>query len=87
MAEAAVVGIPDEDWGERVVAAIVVAPGATVSEDELKQLVRGKLRSTRTPEYIEFRDELPANETGKLLRRVLRQELADTLANDQPSGA
>ena len=85
VAEAAVVGIPDEDWGERVVAAIVVTPGATVSEEELKQLVRGKLRSTRTPEYIEFRDELPANETGKLLRRVLRQELADTLANDQPS--
>ena len=84
VAEAAVVGIPDEDWGERVVAAIVVTPGATVSEDELKQLVRGKLRSTRTPEYIQFRDELPANETGKLLRRVLRQELADTLANDQP---
>ena len=37
--------------------------------------MRERLRSTKTPEHIQFRDELPYNETGKLLRRVLRQEL------------
>jgi acyl-CoA synthetase (AMP-forming)/AMP-acid ligase II len=75
---AAVVGIPDVEWGERVVAAVVPRAGASVTEDELRDFVRERLRSTRTPERIEFRDELPANETGKLLRRVLRDELART---------
>jgi fatty-acyl-CoA synthase len=77
VAEAAVVGVPDVEWGERVVAAVVRAEGSTVEEVELQDLVRNKLRSARTPEHIVFRNELPYNETGKLLRRVLRGELAD----------
>jgi acyl-CoA synthetase (AMP-forming)/AMP-acid ligase II len=75
--EAAVVGIPDTDWGERVVAAVVVEPDSTVTETELQDFVRAQLRSTKTPERIQFRGELPFNETGKLLRRVLRVELSD----------
>jgi acyl-CoA synthetase (AMP-forming)/AMP-acid ligase II len=74
--QAAVVGIPDVEWGERVVAAVVPLPGATVDENELRDFVRARLRSTRTPERIDVRDELPTNETGKVLRRVLRDELA-----------
>jgi acyl-CoA synthetase (AMP-forming)/AMP-acid ligase II len=76
VAAAAVVGIPDEDWGERVVAAVVLEPGQTVEEDALRALVQGVLRSARTPERIKVVDELPFNESGKLLRRVLRDELA-----------
>ncbi|MGD9701433.1 MAG: class I adenylate-forming enzyme family protein [Acidimicrobiia bacterium] len=87
VAQAAVVGIPDEEWGERVVAAVVLEPGASVTEDELKELVRSQLRSTRTPERIQFRDELPSNETGKLLRRVLRQELSEAVGNDPSTRA
>lgn len=75
VAEAAVVGVPDVDWGEKVAAAVVLAPGQTVSEDALRQFVRTRLRSTMTPEFIQFRRDLPFNETGKLLRRVLRDEL------------
>ena len=52
------------------------ANGSEVSEEELATWVRARLRSTKTPEYIEFRAELPYSETGKLLRRVLRTELA-----------
>jgi acyl-CoA synthetase (AMP-forming)/AMP-acid ligase II len=73
--EAAVVGIPDVEWGERVVAAVVLRPGDEVTEDELRAHVQGVLRSARTPERIRVQDELPFNETGKLLRRVLRDEL------------
>jgi fatty-acyl-CoA synthase len=73
--EAAVIGIPDTEWGEKVVAAIVVEDGATIDAEALREHVKAKLRSTKTPEHIDVRTELPYNETGKLLRRVLRDEL------------
>jgi acyl-CoA synthetase (AMP-forming)/AMP-acid ligase II len=81
VASAAVVGIPDTDWGEKVVAAITLEPGAEIEEEALKDFVRARLRSTKTPEHIQVRDELPFNETGKLLRRVLRDELAAEYAS------
>jgi len=76
VAEAAVIGVPDEAWGEQVVAAVVLAPDSTAGEQELRTWVRDRLRSARTPERIQFRKTLPYNETGKLLRRVLREEVA-----------
>ncbi len=76
VADAAVVAIPDAQWGEGVAAAVVPAPGASVSVEELQALVREQLRSSRVPQQIEFRNELPYNELGKVLRRVIRQELA-----------
>ncbi len=76
VADAAAVGIPHEEWGEQVVAAVVQHPGQAVAEEALREHVRSRLRSAATPERIAFRDELPYNETGKLLRRVLREELS-----------
>jgi acyl-CoA synthetase (AMP-forming)/AMP-acid ligase II len=75
VADSAVVGIPDEQWGEAVAAVVVARPGRSVSVAELQEWVRTRLRSSRTPQRIEFRQELPYNETGKLMRRVLRDEL------------
>ena len=74
--EAAVVGVPDVEWGEKIMAAVVLVPGASASEDELRDFVRERLRSTKTPEHIQVRESLPFSETGKLLRRVLRDELS-----------
>jgi acyl-CoA synthetase (AMP-forming)/AMP-acid ligase II len=76
VAEAAVVGIPDAEWGEAVAAAVVLAPEADATAGDLQDWVRARLRSTMTPAVIDFRTELPHNEMGKLLRRVLRDELA-----------
>jgi acyl-CoA synthetase (AMP-forming)/AMP-acid ligase II len=76
VADCAVVGIPDTQWGEAVAAAVVLSAGASASAEELKSWVKDRLRSSRTPEQIEFRQELPYNETGKLLRRQIRAELA-----------
>jgi acyl-CoA synthetase (AMP-forming)/AMP-acid ligase II len=76
VADCAVVGVPDEQWGEVVAAAIVVKPGVSVAADELREFVKNRLRSSRAPQHVVFRDELPYNETGKLLRRVVRDDLA-----------
>jgi acyl-CoA synthetase (AMP-forming)/AMP-acid ligase II len=73
--EVAVVGVPDEQWGEAVAAAVVLREGASASEAELRQWVKERLRSSRTPDRIAFFEELPFNEMGKLLRRVVRERL------------
>jgi len=73
VADAAVVGVPSEEWGEVVVAAIVLR-GRDVLAEELQIWVRDQLRSSRVPERIRYVDNLPYNELGKLLRRVVRDD-------------
>jgi fatty-acyl-CoA synthase len=72
--DVAVLGLPDDNWGERV-AAVLVVNEAPPPVDELAGWVRSRLRSTKTPEVWSFRDALPYNDTGKLLRRQLKAEL------------
>ena len=74
VSDAAVVGIPSEEWGEAVVAALVISDAVTTAE--LQAWVKERMRSSRVPERLEFWDELPYNETGKLLRRVVKERLA-----------
>ena len=76
VADAAVVGVPDPEWGEAVAAAVVLEPGAETSVDQLQAWVRERLRSTKTPQVIKFRKEMPYNETGKLLRRGTARRVA-----------
>jgi acyl-CoA synthetase (AMP-forming)/AMP-acid ligase II len=76
VAAAAVVGVPDVEWGERAEAFVVLVPGGRAGGPELQEWVRSSLRSTRVPAHIHFVTELPYNETGKLLRRELRERLA-----------
>jgi long-chain acyl-CoA synthetase len=72
--EAAVFGIPDEQWGERVHAAIVLKPGMTATEDEIIAHCRQLIGGYKLPRSIEFRDQpLPKSGAGKLLKRQLRQ--------------
>ncbi len=73
--DAAVVGIPDEEWGEGVAAAVVPKAGQTIDVEALQAHVREHMRSSRVPQLIQVWEELPYNETGKLLRRVVKAEL------------
>ena len=75
--DAAVVGLPDEQWGEKICCVVVCKPGQKAGVSELQQWVKDRLRSSRTPETIDFWDELPYNETGKLLRRKVRAALME----------
>jgi acyl-CoA synthetase (AMP-forming)/AMP-acid ligase II len=74
--EAAVVGMPDDEWGEVAVAVVVLHADGSATEVELQAWVGKRLRSSRVPARVEVRDELPYTETGKVLRRILKQELA-----------
>jgi acyl-CoA synthetase (AMP-forming)/AMP-acid ligase II len=75
VADVAVIGIPDPEWGEAVAAVVVVHADAPCSPEDLTAWVRQHLRSNKVPSTVVFRDELPYNATGKLLRRVLRDEV------------
>lgn len=74
IADAAAVAAPSTEWGEAVGIAISIKPDFEApSEDELKSLIKGRLRSSRVPERIAVLEELPYNEMGKLLRREIRK--------------
>jgi acyl-CoA synthetase (AMP-forming)/AMP-acid ligase II len=73
VAEVAVIGIPDEKWGELVLALVVKRPGCTVSEAELMAHTRSKLAGYKCPKRIEFRSELARTATGKLQKFKLRE--------------
>jgi acyl-CoA synthetase (AMP-forming)/AMP-acid ligase II len=70
--EAAVVGVPDEVWGERVAAMVVPRAGQAVSADDLIEYARQRLASFKKPEEIVFADSLPRGPLGKLLRNEVR---------------
>jgi len=75
--QACVVGVPDDEWGQRIVAALDRQSGADVDGEVLREQVRSTLRGAKTPEAIVVRPSLPHTETGKLLRRIVAEELAD----------
>jgi fatty-acyl-CoA synthase len=75
VADCGVDGVADDDWGQRIAAVIVPEAVATLTADDVRAWVRTRVRGSRTPDQVEFRASLPYTETGKLLRRALRQEL------------
>jgi o-succinylbenzoate---CoA ligase len=72
--DAGVIGAPDAQWGQHVVAFVQLRKGQSVSEAELSEFCRARLAKYKIPRRIIFRDSLPRNAAGKLLRRVLREE-------------
>ena len=79
--DVAVTGAPDDEWGARILAFVVPEPGSHPAAAELKEWTRARLRGSRTPDVIHFRQELPYTPTGKLLRRQLAAELGSAQAS------
>ncbi|GAB2908520.1 acyl-CoA synthetase [Rhodococcus aerolatus] len=75
VAEVAVIGTPDERWIEAVTAVVVLRPDADVDEAALVAHVKGRLAPFKVPKAVHLVDELPRNQSGKLLKRVLRDQL------------
>jgi len=73
VAEVAVIGIPDEKWGETVLALVVTVPGSTLDEAQVIEWVRDRLAHFKAPRQVEFRDELARTATGKLQKFKLRE--------------
>ncbi len=75
--EAAAVGVPDDEFGQRLIAFVVPASGVDVAEDDLKAHVKQNLARYKVPREIRFLDELPRNATGKVLKRELKQTVSE----------
>ena len=71
--EVAVIGIPDDEWGESVKAFVVLKPGRNANEAEIIETAKDNLASYQKPRTVEFVNELPKAQTGKILKRELRQ--------------
>jgi acyl-CoA synthetase (AMP-forming)/AMP-acid ligase II len=72
VAACAVIGLPDDEWGESVHAVVVLATGATATPEELREHCKGLIAGYKAPRSVEFIDALPVNGAGKVLKRELR---------------
>jgi acyl-CoA synthetase (AMP-forming)/AMP-acid ligase II len=72
--ECAVVGVPDDKWGEAVKAVVQLKPGQSCTEEELQALVKGTLGSIKSPKSVDFVDQLPRSPVGKVLKAEIRKQ-------------
>ena len=68
-----VIGVPDKQYGEEIMACVILKEGVTMTEDELKEFCRENMAKHKTPRYVAFVDEFPMNAAGKILKYKMRE--------------
>lgn len=74
-----VIGVPDKQYGEEIMACVVLKPGQESSEEEIKQYVMDKMAKHKVPRYVDFVSEFPMNAAGKILKYKMREEAVEKL--------
>jgi fatty-acyl-CoA synthase len=74
-----VIGVPDQQYGEEIMACVILKEGMTMSEDELKEYVRTHMAKHKTPRYVDFVTEFPMNAAGKILKYKMREQAVEKL--------
>jgi acyl-CoA synthetase (AMP-forming)/AMP-acid ligase II len=77
ISELAVIGVPEETWGESIVAVVCPREGVSLTPEELIEFCKERLASYKKPRYVTFVDEIPRNPSGKVLKRELRDRFSD----------
>lgn len=73
------IGVPDPKYGEELCACIILRPGTTATEDEIRDFCRGEIAHYKVPRYVRFMDALPMTVTGKIQKFILRRQIAEAL--------
>jgi acyl-CoA synthetase (AMP-forming)/AMP-acid ligase II len=87
VAAVAVVGVPDDYWGEAICAVVVPRPGSLPAADDLIAHVRARLAPFKRPRHVVLVDELPLTSNGKIAKNVLRQSVTAGVTSGQPTGS
>ena len=80
-----VIGVPDEQYGEEIMACVILREGETLTEDELKDYIRSHMAKHKTPRYISFVDAFPMNAAGKILKYKMRENAVEQLGLQKAS--
>ncbi|MDP4095166.1 MAG: AMP-binding protein, partial [Bacillota bacterium] len=74
-----VIGIPDKQYGEEIMACVILKDGEKITEDELKDYIRTHMAKHKTPRYIDFVNEFPMNAAGKIMKYKMREQAVEKL--------
>ena len=74
-----VIGVPDKDYGEEIMACVILKPGETSDEEEIKTFVRDHMAKHKVPRYVAFVNEFPMNAAGKILKYKMREQAVELL--------
>jgi len=81
-----VIGVPDEQYGEAVMACVILKDGETATEQEIQEYVRASMAKHKVPKYVEMVDAFPMNAAGKILKYKMREEAIAKLRLEKAAG-